>query len=82
MNLMDDIMKDVAEDITPNSTLMAIKLYIQMLNDKELLVQSDDLQVISASQSGKLKSRLKFRTKRILFLTQNNLQIMLSSKAL
>lgn len=43
MNLMDDIMKDVAEDITPNSTLMAIKLYIQMLNDKELLVQSDDL---------------------------------------
>lgn len=36
-------MKDVAEDITPNSTLMAIKLYIQMLNDKELLVQSDDL---------------------------------------
>ena len=43
MKLMDDIMKDVAENITSNSTLMAIKLYIQMLNDKGLLVQSDDI---------------------------------------
>ena len=43
MRLMDDIMKDVAENITSNSTLMAIKLYIQMLNDKGLLVQSDDI---------------------------------------
>lgn len=43
MKLMDDIMKDVANNITSNSTLMAIKLYIQMLNDKGLLVQPDDI---------------------------------------
>lgn len=43
MKLMDDIMKDVAEKITSSSTLMAIKLYIQMLNDKGLLIQSDDI---------------------------------------
>ena len=43
MKLMDDIMKDVAEKTTSSSTLMAIKLYIQMLNDKGLLIQSDDI---------------------------------------
>lgn len=38
MKLMDDIKKDIVNNTASNETLMAIKLYIQMLNDKGRLV--------------------------------------------